>query len=106
VNNDFYIGGDIIFLGNGAGHNEFTGRSGMKLYPNPADETLHVSIPSAEAMYSLSIMDTQGKCVSGHRALAGSGSTVDIAVGHLPPGPYVLVCISESTFDSRLFIKK
>jgi hypothetical protein len=62
------------------------GRAATAVYPNPANENLHVQIP-AGALQVITIEDLSGRIVYSHTHVAGMNS---ISVADLPGGMYIL----------------
>lgn len=66
------------------------------IYPNPADNLLHINMP-AKSTYR--IIDITGKVL-----FSGSSSPADIS--ELPSGVYLLIISKDGIDDSRVFIKE
>jgi len=77
----------ICIVDSGAsGSNEIWAESALKVYPNPANNTLFYDVPAAEAQYVLTVFNAQGQpCMRQERNDAG---TQEISLSALPPGVY------------------
>jgi hypothetical protein len=63
--------------------------SSLQVYPNPARNNLHVVVPATAVSYLwLGIYNTQGQLLKQQSAL--SGRVVEINIGTLPAGSYML----------------
>jgi hypothetical protein len=63
------------------------------LYPNPAKETTKVNVYAEHPFLSMSLYSTSGCLLRKDIRRSDSGVfEVDIALGHLPPGTYLLFC--------------
>jgi len=79
-----------------------------KVWPNPADDLLHISLEGFEAGqdFRLRIYNTAGQKYL-DKALAANGNTVQCQIGVLPTGTYVYEIISkERQVGNGKFIKK
>lgn len=73
--------------------------SQIKIYPNPADESIHFNIP--EGKYMISIINPQGTIV---QTTVATSNMLDIS--SLSPGMYCIRILSEDECYSSKFIKK
>jgi hypothetical protein len=65
------------------------------LYPNPAKETTHLRVISGEPFLSLSLFTASGCLLRKEIRKSDSGQfEIDISLGNLPAGVYVLICES------------
>jgi hypothetical protein len=65
------------------------------LYPNPAKESTHLHVSSGDPFLSLSLFTASGCLLRKEIRKSDSGQfEVDIALGNLPAGVYVLICES------------
>lgn len=79
----------------------------FKLYPNPVNETLRLEFGMpASGAYQLSIFSLEGKLLrtSKHEAFTGKNN-VQISVGELPPGMYLLRIQSHEHSKMVKFVK-
>ena len=70
------------------------------IYPNPAQEYIHVNAPKNSA---ISVYDLNGNKVQDHIA---TGSLMRMDVSLLPKGVYYLAISSENQLASRVFVKQ
>lgn len=75
----------------------------LKVYPNPAEEILEISLDDETSSFSLAIYDNIGRMVVHADANEGRAS---LGVGHLPTGVYTLQIVSNNVTYRKLFIKK
>lgn len=77
----------ICIVDSGAsGVDEIWAESALKVYPNPANNTLFYDVPAAEAQYVLTVFNAQGQpCMRQERNDAGMQ---EISLSALPPGVY------------------
>jgi hypothetical protein len=81
----------------------------MSVYPNPADQVIHIAgIAGKDSKYLISIADLTGRIVHFETALLYSGELKDIQIGHFTPGVYVVSIIDQfrSSVSSVRFVKK
>lgn len=76
----------------------------LKLYPNPAKDTLHLETPKA-ASYHLVFLNAEGKKVKEYKLAAAKNHT--IAISELPAGAYFYQLLEDKTLKaSGKIIKK
>jgi len=74
---------------------------GIKIYPNPAKDILHLETPKSIKDFSLEIMDMSGKLISTHE----NETTINIA--NLPNGVYMGVIKSgEENVSHKIIVRK
>ena len=61
--------------------------SGWQLYPNPAQDQVHVRMPASVGAAVVQVFDSQGRLVSKAALPPGGGA---VALAALPPGLYVV----------------
>ena len=76
---------------------------GMRLYPNPANDQLHIVLPSSATRSTISVFDSQGALVL--KQEANSGDKI-IDVERLSPGLYMARVQSGGKIYSEAFVKK
>lgn len=80
----------------------------FRLYPNPVNETLRLEFTMPKATdYQLSIYTLEGKTLrtSSHDAISGTNN-IQLAVGELPPGMYLLRIQSHEHAKVVKFVKQ
>lgn len=71
--------------------------TGMHVFPNPAQEVLHVAFPT-EGLHELSLIDLQGKV---RLELSTALTEVQLSVADLPKGLYVLRTLNEGGMQQQ-----
>lgn len=74
----------------------------IKLYPNPAKETLTLDFPNSNMFSSYSILDVSGKVLATHTI---TGNITTIPVSHLSSGFYILKLDGERHSVTKKFAK-
>jgi hypothetical protein len=79
--------------------------TGISVYPNPAQSTLNIAVPSgvSDKTYSMEIINAVGQAVLNRSSLEGELNTVDISM--LPTGIYWVKLIQGERIESKKFIK-
>ncbi|MBT4339097.1 MAG: T9SS type A sorting domain-containing protein [Bacteroidetes bacterium] len=75
-----------------------------EFYPNPASEILRIDGLNKLAVYTIRIIDINGKTCSTQQIMGVNN--LDIDVSYLESGLYTISVISERNFYNSLFIKK
>ncbi len=85
---------------------EITGNAvkSVKIYPNPASETLNIQVANALKNANISIFDASGRSITSVKNI--SGTTANISVGTLQTGNYVITVSDASQNFTAKFIKK
>ncbi|MCB0395424.1 MAG: T9SS type A sorting domain-containing protein [Flavobacteriales bacterium] len=73
------------------GMDQISGTRTMRIYPNPAQDMVHIALPSSERS-EVSVVDMTGKVV--YRNSAVSGPALDVNMEHLPDGMYAVRVLS------------
>ena len=76
---------------------------GLRLYPNPANDRLHLVLPSSSTLSMISVFDCQGALVLKQEA-AISDNAIDVA--RLSPGLYLVRTETGGKALSRSFVKE
>jgi len=81
--------------------------SALKIYPNPAQQTLYFEFPSTSFSASISIIDLQGKTVLSSRIECTKGLVYDkIRIADIVPGRYTLRIEQENHSYIISFVKQ
>jgi uncharacterized repeat protein (TIGR03803 family) len=75
------------------------------IYPNPADDILHIRFPSAVSHLTVRIFDMKGTLVSGADFNDAEKTSCDIDVSKLSSGMYVVQLQSEQIHETLKFMK-
>jgi hypothetical protein len=78
----------------------YNSESQFQIYPNPADEILHLVLPSATAA-NYAIYDLCGRAV-----LSGQLQQAEIGLGQLPKGMYILKVVQDGQVMQGRFVKE
>lgn len=76
-------------------------QGGVRVYPNPAVETLYLTLPQQAGMWRYKVVSADGKRVSGGSL---AGNTVDVSP--LSPGMYLLVLENGTALTRHAFVKQ
>lgn len=74
------------------------GPAQLRVWPNPVDSRLQVTLPTATRS-AIHLLDATGRTVL-HRTTCGMQATLDL--GPLPPGPYLLVVAPAEGAETRV----
>jgi uncharacterized surface protein with fasciclin (FAS1) repeats len=77
--------------------------SDVQLYPNPADETINVSMPMMSGVVTYSIYNTTGQLI---QTGSFNNTTSTIQLDALSQGMYQLKLSNGDAFETRTFMKK
>jgi acetyl esterase/lipase len=72
----------------------------LAIWPNPASETIYLN--SSDKLNQVQILNLQGKLV---QSLNPANSTTSVSIDNLPNGMYFIRVLSNSTWQTRKFIK-
>ncbi len=110
-NPDFSIEKDVVFMRFDENGNEYTGEitsvvdlniPSLKLYPNPAQELLHIQVESGRPITELAVYDLDGK-----RLIQQTSQSSSVDLNRLTKGMYILVAsFSDGTVVREKFIKQ
>jgi hypothetical protein len=100
--NNIYLD-DINISGSNTSVVEEAGTSPVLLFPDPADEILHVRIPSTSDFAEVSVADMFGRILIKKRVEAGS---CDLELTGLPSGYYRLLAAGNKEVRSFPFVKR
>lgn len=105
-NNGYIIGGEKTILKYSLVNEMQTAtEAGLRIYPNPANETIKISTTQPFNGY-LVIYNTSGKQVHYSKLARGVSSCHEINLSFLPPGLYYMEFISnEKVFQGKLIIQ-
>ncbi|HEY9124666.1 MAG TPA: GDSL-type esterase/lipase family protein [Bacteroidales bacterium] len=84
-------------------------KEAIKVYPNPLTDRLRVDINSAKAAtFDIKLYDLKGSLIKNlHRAtLKAGGNSIDLELGNIKAGTYMLVVESGSKKFSKQIVKK
>lgn len=87
------------------GENEILEFEKLRVFPNPANETINVKHILKHEIYSIRILDHLGRVVKITKEINSDVST-PINILHLSPGIYFIELISEKGISSIMFIKE
>jgi hypothetical protein len=98
-----YVGIDEVSVDGNLGMTDFL-NANFSIYPNPANEVLHVNAKTGNALLSAKITDTNGRTVIENRFDGVSEIQLDTA--NLPVGVYFLTLTSSHGSATSKFLKK
>ena len=76
---------------------------GLRVYPNPANDQIHLVLPSSAARSLISVFDSQGALVF-KQEVKGDSKVIDVA--HLSPGIYLAQVQTGGKAYSKSFVKE
>ena len=76
---------------------------GLRLYPNPANDRLHLVLPGSTARGTISVFDSQGALIL-KQGVVGLDNTIDVVP--LNPGLYLVRVQTSGKTYSRSFVKE
>ena len=75
---------------------------GLSIFPNPAEEVLHVKLPNQSSLVALQITDVNGRVVYERKAVTGDELSIDVPC--YKSGVYLLVL--RTCADSKVVKRK
>ena len=90
-----------VYFGDATGVKDLADNNLLSVFPNPTTGLLQVNLPEGKTMESVRVMDMSGKCVQSIK-LNDATSTLELNLGDLPKGLYVL----QARGESQVFVKQ
>ena len=79
----------------------------VELYPNPVESKLNVVLPDDVRNLTLKITDLSGRDVYSQSIMkSGKNTPLEVNIGHIPEGMYLLNIESDGGLFSKLIYKK
>ena len=72
--------------------NDAITKAAFKVYPNPATSFVNISVPAANAKYTVKVYDVNGKAVI---AQVSTQSNIQLTVSKIPAGNYFVRITNE-----------
>ncbi len=76
-----------------------------KIYPNPAEEQLHIELAPSKTVTHIAVIDMQGKTMGSMQIAAGT-PLYTMPVKDLPAGVYMILMEREGTVEKLKFVKQ
>ncbi|WP_435138973.1 lipocalin-like domain-containing protein [Formosa sp. A9] len=78
----------------------------VKLFPNPVQTHLYITMPFAVTRFQYEIIDVSGRLVLKNQTTQQDSNTLEIPLNQLTSGIYILRCTTQHTQKSFKFIKQ
>ncbi|MFM7668916.1 MAG: T9SS type A sorting domain-containing protein, partial [Bacteroidota bacterium] len=101
TSNTLIIVNDCVWVGI-----EDLSSTGIKLYPNPTEGILNLSIENPSSSYRIEISDINGRLIYSEGIMNSQNGFITINVEKIVPGMYYLNLIDSSKIKVVSFIKK
>ena len=95
----------VQIVGTGIAGERTMAREGLHLYPNPAETLVNVQLPVA-GQWRLVLHDAQGRSIREVQYRYVSGGPVELSLGGLAPGPYLVTALGEGRRLRRYIVKR
>lgn len=77
----------------------------IKIIPNPNTGNFSVSLPAAESLYVLEVIDLSGRPITQPKTIAAGQSSTQMQLGNVTTGNYILKVTSGNRIARKMFVK-